>query len=108
MKNMFTTFRSPAIISLLLVLPFIILELVNRRTFHESFPISLFAWLWLLPVIFMITLMPVVRTIRAGNGIPAQPATLLIKALISVLIAGVWITLLVDQLPCFLGVLNCD
>jgi hypothetical protein len=108
MKNMFTTFRSRAIISLLLVLPFIMLELVNRRSFHEGFPIALFAWLWLLPVIFMITLMPILRTIRAGNGIPAQPATLWIRALISVLIAGLWIGLLVDQWPCFLGVPNCD
>ncbi len=42
MNNILTNFRSPAIISLVLVFPFMILELVNRRNFHEGFPIVLF------------------------------------------------------------------
>jgi len=34
MKNTLTNLRSPALISLILVLPFMILELVNRRIFN--------------------------------------------------------------------------
>lgn len=36
MKNILTNFRSPGIISLVLVFPFIMLELVNRRNFNEG------------------------------------------------------------------------
>jgi hypothetical protein len=42
MKNMFMTLRSPALISLILVIPFMIMEVINRQQFNEGFPIPLF------------------------------------------------------------------
>jgi hypothetical protein len=109
MKNFFTTLRSSLITSFSLVLPFMILELVNRRSFHEDFPIVLFGLLWLLPVAFIIVLTPIVRNARgAGNSILANPINLLLAVTILVVIALMWGGLLIDQLPCFLGVPNCD
>jgi hypothetical protein len=108
MNPIFANLRSPALISLLLVLPFMILELVNRRTFNEGFPIPLFVIMWVLPILFIATLMPIVRNVRAGNSIIASPVNLLIRIVILAFIAWMWTGLLIDQMPCFLGVPNCD
>jgi len=108
MGNILINSRSAAIISFILVLPLMILELVNRRNFHEGFPIALFSLLWLLPVAFIVILVPMVRNIRAGNNIIENPFKLFLAVVILVLIAWMWGGLLIDQLPCFMGVPNCD
>jgi len=108
MKNTLTSLRSPAIISFLIVIPFMILELVNRRNFNEGFPIPLFVIMWLLPMIFIIILTPIVQNVRAGNSLIANPINLLLRVALLVLIAWMWTGILIDQLPCFLGVPNCD
>ena len=69
MNNYLTNLRWPILISTLLVLPFLILELVNRWRYHEGFPIPLFVLLWLLQLGFALILAPIVRDIRAGNKI---------------------------------------
>jgi hypothetical protein len=73
MKNVLTNLRAPAIIGFVLVLPFMILELVNRRNFHEDFPIPLFGFLWLGVSSIILILMQIVRNIRAGNNLMANP-----------------------------------
>jgi hypothetical protein len=108
MNHILTNLRSPAIISFIFIIPFMILELVNRRNFNEGFPIPLFVIMWILPVIFIITLMPIVRNVRAGNSILAKPMVLLLRAVFLIFIALFWAGLLIDQMPCFLGVPNCD
>ena len=100
--------RTPAIISLLLVLPFVILELKNRRSYNEGFPVPLFGLMWLLPLLFMLTLMPIVRNLRAENGSAVKLRSLLPRVVFLCLVAWLWTSLLLDQLPCFLGVPNCD
>jgi hypothetical protein len=108
MKKFFFNLRLPAIVSSVLVIPFMFLEWVNRRNFNEGFPIPLFVVMWLLPLIFVIVLIPVVRNVRAGSSLIASPASLLIRIVILVFIAWMWTVLLIDQMPCFLGVPNCD
>lgn len=44
MKNMLLDLRAPAVISAMLVLPLMILEWLNRRDFHEDYPIALFGY----------------------------------------------------------------
>jgi len=102
------TLRSPSLISLLLVIPFMIMEIVNRRGFDEGFPIPLFAMMWILPVLFILTRMPILRNLRAGDTLITQPINLLIRVVVLVLVAILWTGLLLDQMPCFLGVPNCD
>lgn len=108
MKNILANLRSPALISLILVVPFMIMEMVNRRNFNEGFPIPLFVIMWLLPLIFILTIMPVIRNLRLGNNLSAQPINLLIRVVILVLVTVMWAGILMDQMPCFLGVPNCD
>jgi len=108
MQTMLKAIRSLALLSLLLILPFMIMEVVNRRNFNEGFPISLFVIMWLLPVLFILTGMPILRNVRAGNSVLVKPVILLIKVVFLILIVWFWGILLIDQMPCFLGVPNCD
>ncbi|MCA1849568.1 MAG: hypothetical protein LC672_00600 [Acidobacteria bacterium] len=110
MKTITPDLGSAAIISFILVLPFAILESLNQTVTRQNAPglIVLFGLLWLLPVAFIVTLAPVVRTARAGNSITASPVNLLFRVAFLALIAVMWGGLLVDQMPCFVGVPNCD
>ena len=100
--------KASAVISSALVLPFMILELVNRRGFHEGFPIPLFSVIWLLPFAFTLILIPTVARLRAGSKRTADRLIILLSLALLILIALVWIGIVVDQMPCFLGVPNCD
>jgi hypothetical protein len=73
---------SPALISFLLILPFMIMEIVNRRNFDEEFPFMLFSVLWLNLFAVSIILLPIVRGRRTRNPdmanlVPTQGNTLL-------------------------------
>jgi hypothetical protein len=105
-----------AIISLLLVLPFAILEFVfnilNKPSALNPKNLAgltfLFGLMWLLPTVFIAILMPILQNVRAGSNILANPIGLLLKVVFLALIAMMWGGILIDQLPCFLGVPNCD
>lgn len=109
-KTIIEDLRSAAIISFLLVLPFAILETLNNTITKQNAPglILLFGVLWLLPTAFILILRPIVRTMRAGNSIWANPTKLLFRVAFLALIATIWGWGFIDQLPCFLGVPNCD
>ena len=108
MRALLTSLILPALTGLLLVLPFMIMEAANRRSYNEGFPLLLFFIMWLLPVIFVFLLKPIVRKIRAGNSILESPLKLFSSATILTVIAIAWTAALIDQMPCFLGVPNCD
>jgi hypothetical protein len=99
--------KAPALISALHVLPFMIMEVVNRRNLPEGFPIPLFVFMWLLGLTLLALVMPILRSLATGNRAMANPS-LLLRGVFLILIASVWATLVADQMPCFLGVPNCD
>lgn len=107
-KNTFTQLKLPAIIGSILVLPFILLELINRQGFGEDFPLALFGILWLLPVAFFLTLLPIVQGVRAGDNVTARPLGPLLSVTLLILVTLLWVAIIQDQMPCFLGVPNCD
>lgn len=51
---------------------------------------------------------PMVREARAGNSLIANPFSLVLRVAVLILIAWLWIGSVVDQMPCFPGVPNCD
>ena len=99
--------KTPAVVSSFLVLPFITLELINRRSLPQGFPVVLFLLMWLLPLSFILILMPILRKQRSE-----QPSTKLLSLLprvgLLIFIVWFWVGLVLDQMPCFLGVPNCD
>lgn len=107
LTDMARRLRAPALVGFALVLPFLILEWVNRRGIPGSFPIVLFGLLWLLPFLFTLVSTPIVRALSARSRSLAA-RFLLPRAVLLVFIAWFWVSVTVDQLPCFLGVPNCD
>lgn len=95
-----------AIIASLLVLPLAVLQLTNRNV-AESFPFVLFGVLWLLPFVFVLILASMARTLRTRTG-QYRWLTLVPAVAVLALIASFWTGLVLDQMPCFLGVPNCD
>jgi hypothetical protein len=82
MKTFLTNILSSTLIGILLILPFMIMEIVNRRNFNEGFPFVLFLVLWINLFAISSILLPIVRARRAGsqdltNPTPASGNTLL-------------------------------
>ena len=108
MKNTIADFKPASLIGFLVVLPLIILELVNGQDLNLGFPTALFFMLWLLPVLFTITLLPIIRTMQSGENILTHPTLLLLRVIFMAFITLMWINIIIDQMPCFMGVPNCD
>lgn len=100
--------RTAVILSAVLVLPLVGLEVVNHGLFNANFPLPLFVILWLLPCIILLILMPIVRQLRMGGLVPRDAIVVVFKGALLVSLASVWLLIVVDQMPCFLGVPNCD
>jgi hypothetical protein len=82
MQSILKPLGSSALIGLLLILPFMIMEVVNRRNLNEEFPFMLFFVMWLNLFAMSLILLPIVRGRRTGNHdmadpVPAQKNTLL-------------------------------
>lgn len=110
MKTITTDLRLAAIISFTLVLPFAILESLFNTVNKQNAPglIVLFGLLWLVSMAFIVVLVPLVRTVRAGNSIMVNPINLFFRVAFLALMAMTWGGILLDQIPCFIGVPNCD
>lgn len=110
LRNVTADLKWAALISVVLVLPFAILEYLNRTVNQQSASsaIVLFGVLWLLPMAFVFILAPIVRHLRTGNSVMAHPFNLLFRIVCLSAIAMFWGRLIIDQMPCFLGVPNCD
>jgi hypothetical protein len=114
MKTLLSSLKLPALVSTLLVLPFLVLELslsTDNRAPAAKYALDmavLFGVLWLLPLAFMAGLLPIVRGLRAGQAVMQHPGRLLVRVGLLALVACVWSAILVDQLPCFLGLPNSD
>ena len=107
MQTIRKTLGSPLLVSLLFILPFMIMEVVNRRSLKEGFPFMLFFGLWLNLFAVSLILLPIMRAWRAGdhdmeNSAPAKGDTLLITPK-SVLITGLVIILFAAIVPLFSG-----
>jgi hypothetical protein len=74
MKAFLTNVLSSALIGILLMLPFTIMEVVNRRNFNEGFPFVLFLVLWINLFAICSILLPIVRARRTGNRDMTNPA----------------------------------
>jgi hypothetical protein len=99
---------TPAIVSSFVVLPFVILEAINRPGFADGFPMVLFVVMWALPATFVLVLTALLRRLRAGDRAGLHLGTLVASTVLLISIAWFWVRLVIDQLPCFLGVPNCD
>jgi hypothetical protein len=73
MQSILKTIGLAALIGVLFILPFMIMEIVNRRAYDEDFPFMLFFAMWLNVFAISLILLPVVRDWRAGKRDRAEP-----------------------------------
>lgn len=89
-----------AIVSSVAVAPMAILEVRALAKLGLDFPWVLFGFLWLLPfacvLVAPLALPPRARAVRVGAGV------------LLILLAVAWTQVVVDQMPCFVGIPNCD
>jgi hypothetical protein len=108
MKSSILRFAASLAISATLVVPLFALEWWNRREFHEEFPLLLFTFMSVHSLLIVLAAAPVVGRLRTERNLRALRfghwAGLVVSAFLAVVYAGV----VIDQLPCFLGVPNCD
>lgn len=86
MKNSIANLGSAAVLSFLMLFPFLIMELVNRQSFRasgkEEFPIPLFVFLFVWGIVFILILMPIVQSLRArGASFGGEAGNITTKAL---------------------------
>lgn len=103
-----TNLAIAAIGASILVAPLVILQRINRGNSSDEFSTGLFVVIWLLAAIFIGTLLPMIRGVRAGKGGKWNPATLALGAFVLVIAGSLWFGIVNDQMPCFMGVPNCD
>lgn len=104
----FVTLRNATLTGLLMVLPFIMLEAITTSGFARSgFPLVLYVVMWLFAALFVLLLMPIVHSVRAGTLAMANRPLLALKVVLMGVIAWAWIVLVIDQMPCFLGAGGC-
>lgn len=110
MNKLFKTplFIQALVLGFIFLTPFVILEVVNRWKFNEGFPFAVFAFMWVLQTLFMLILIPIVRTARTEKISTSIPATLVLRIVGLLLLAYIWGGWIVDQWPCLMGIPNCD
>lgn len=74
MQTTLKTLGSAALAALLLILPLVVLELINRRSFYEGFPLMLFFVMWLNLFAISLILLPIALGMRSANDTVARPA----------------------------------
>jgi hypothetical protein len=101
MQAILKPLSSSAFISLLLILPFIIMEVVNRRNFNEGFPFVLFFMMWLNLFAVSLILLPILRgsrtenhdvsnsVLRQGNTLLTNPRSAAIISVVVLLSPGI-------------------
>ena len=102
------SFVASLLISATLVAPFIVLQWVNRRAFHEGFPFLLFTFMSLHSLLIVLSLTPALGRLRAERSPRALKPGHWAGLLLGVFLIYVYVNVVIDQLPCFLGVPNCD
>lgn len=108
MSNIILNPKVAVFIGFLAVLPFMFMEWINASNLPRSnFPIQIFIALWIEAVIFILLLGSMANTLRRKNILGKDYIYFLLKAIFSGMIAWAWITLILDQIPCFLGATGC-
>lgn len=99
------TIMVAVLISTALTAPLLYLELLHGS---HHFPYPLFAVLWLLPAVSVFAAVPLIHAVRPSEGELALPVVLCARMGLLLVSAFLWIALVSDQMPCFLGVPSCD
>lgn len=99
---------SSAVLGFVFLIPFIVLETVNRWKFNEGFPFAVFTFTWLLQTAFILILVSLIKNVQPKKSLKGNPFIFVLRLVGLVLIAYIWGGWIIDQWPCLMGVPNCD
>ncbi len=91
-----------------LTAPFIILEWINTPGFWSLGIPPLFFIMWFSGSIFIFILGSILRSLQGEKKTDASLFFLVVKVAVLILLAWIFVGLVIDQWPCFMGVPNCD
>lgn len=101
-------FLTPILLGLLCTLPFAVMESVNLGGIPDPFPYAIFLYLWLMFALFYMSLFAILRLARSKVNKKERFPAYLLNALVLIFSVISIVSLIIDQMPCFLGVPNCD
>lgn len=108
MNKIAITPKLVAFLCFLIVAPFALLEWITASNLPRSnFPIQLFIALWIEAVIFILLLVSIVNSLREKKMTEKEYVFLGLKVILEGIVAWAFITIIVDQMPCFLGATGC-
>lgn len=96
------------VLATLLVSPFAALSATIGQLSYSGFPAALFAILWLAALAAVWTAAPTVRDLLAGRNPFSNPPAAALRLCAFLLVTIFWFNIVADQMPCFLGIPNCD
>jgi hypothetical protein len=102
------SFGVSLLISATLVVPFFGLQLVTRGAAHEEFPFVLFLFMSLHSLLIVLLLTAPIRRLRVERSLSALGLGHWAGLILALFLVFVYVNVIIDQLPCFLGVPNCD
>ena len=108
MNPKFKRFFTPILLGLLCTLPFTVMESVNLGRIPDPFPYAIFLYLWLMFALFFMSLFAILRLAKSRISRKERLPAILLNALVFFFSVMSLAYLLADQMPCFLGVPNCD
>lgn len=93
------------VIGFLLTVPFFITEAITTSGFVTSgFPLALFNTMWVIASLFMFLVIPFVMAKGRPKG---RTLYIVLRIALILILARMWIGLVIDQWPCFLGATGC-
>ena len=101
-------FLTPILLGLLCTLPFFIMESVSLGGIPDPFPTAIFLYLWLMFSLLLLSLFAIFRLGKTKQSRKERLPAYLLNALVLLFCAISITMLLIDQMPCFLGVPYCD
>ena len=103
-----SSLKTAAIVSAALMLPFVVLESVNSPNAVTGLPVVLFVFMWVLAFAFVAILIPLPRNLHVNRWTAPHVVGVLSRIAVLALLGFMWVSVTADQMPCFLGVPNCD
>lgn len=93
---------------ILLTAPFIILEWINTPGFLSMGVPPLFFIMWFSGSIFTFVLRSVLFALQDRKKIKVNLFIVIMKIAFLILLTWIFVGLVIDQWPCFIGIPNCD
>jgi hypothetical protein len=94
--------------ALVLVAPFAAMEAVNSSHAQAELPVLLFTFMFVHAALIAAAVSPAVQQALRTQGITSLSLLHWLGVLAGLILLSIYVGVVLDQMPCFLGVPNCD